>query len=72
MLGETAVRLAQALATLPPDQHEAVRLRHLEGWSMQQLTAHFGRSETAVAGLLKRGLRGLRDHFRGKENQESL
>jgi RNA polymerase sigma-70 factor, ECF subfamily len=67
MLGEAAVRLAQALECLPEDQREAVRLRHLEGWTMEQLTAHFHRSETAVAGLLKRGLRGLRTHFRGDD-----
>lgn len=72
MLGEAAVRLAQALDTLPPDQREAVRLRHLEGWTMEQLVAHFGRSEAAVAGLLKRGLRGLRNHFRGREAQETI
>jgi RNA polymerase sigma-70 factor (ECF subfamily) len=70
MLGEAAVRLAEALESLPPDQREAVRLRHLEGWTLEQLVAHFGRSESAVAGLLKRGLRGLRNHFGGEDNQE--
>jgi RNA polymerase sigma-70 factor (ECF subfamily) len=69
MLGEAAVRLAEALESLPADQREAVRLRHLEGWTMDQLVEHFGRTESAVAGLLKRGLRGLRNHFRGDENQ---
>jgi RNA polymerase sigma-70 factor (ECF subfamily) len=72
MLGEAAVRLAQALETLPAEQREAIRLRHLEGWSLAQLAAHFDRSETAVAGLLKRGLRGLRNAFRGDENQDAL
>lgn len=60
MRGENAVLLAQALQALPEDQREAVRLRHLEGWTLAQLAAHFGRSEVAVAGLLKRGLRALR------------
>ncbi len=68
MLGEAAVRLAEALETLPADQREAVRLRHLEGWTIAQLAGYFERSETAVAGLLKRGLRGLREHFRGEDN----
>ncbi|MBW3600449.1 MAG: sigma-70 family RNA polymerase sigma factor [Planctomycetes bacterium] len=72
MLGEAAVRLAQALEHLPEDQREAVRLRHLEGWTLDQLTEHFQRSETAVAGLLKRGLRGLRSHFRGAGGQEAI
>jgi RNA polymerase sigma-70 factor (ECF subfamily) len=70
MLGEAAARLAEAIELLPEDQREAIRLRHLEGWSLEQLAAHFGRSESAVAGLLKRGLRGLRNHFRGEENQD--
>jgi RNA polymerase sigma-70 factor (ECF subfamily) len=69
MLGEAAARLAVAIELLPEDQREAIRLRHLEGWTLDQLADHFGRSESAVAGLLKRGLRGLRNHFRGEENQ---
>lgn len=61
--GEAAVRLAEAIAMLPQDQAEAIRLRHLEGWTLERLAGHFGRSEAAVAGLLKRGLRKLRGHL---------
>jgi RNA polymerase sigma-70 factor (ECF subfamily) len=68
MLGEAAARLAEAIESLPEDQREAIRLRHLEGWTLEQLAVRFGRSESAVAGLLKRGLRGLRYHFRGEDN----
>jgi RNA polymerase sigma-70 factor (ECF subfamily) len=68
MLGEAAARLAEAIESLPEDQREAIRLRHLEGWTLEQLAVRFGRSESAVAGLLKRGLRGLRHHFRGEDN----
>lgn len=60
MLGEEAVRLARAMDELPADQCEAIRLRYLEGYSLADLAAHFARSDTAVAGLLKRGLRKLR------------
>ena len=60
MRGEDAVRLAAALCELPEDQRKAVRLRHLEGFTLQQLAEHFDRSPEAVAGLLKRGLRKLR------------
>lgn len=60
MQAEDAVRLAEVLATLPEDQREAVRLRHLEGWSLAELEKHFERSETAVASLIKRGLENLR------------
>jgi RNA polymerase sigma-70 factor (ECF subfamily) len=61
--GELAVRLAAEIEKLPSDQREAVRLRHVEGWSLKNLAGHFQRSESAVAGLLKRGLRGLREQL---------
>ncbi|MBV9125325.1 MAG: sigma-70 family RNA polymerase sigma factor, partial [Planctomycetes bacterium] len=37
MRGEEAERLAKALAALPEDQREAVRLRHLEGWALADI-----------------------------------
>ena len=64
MRGELAVRIAKEVERLPDDQREAVRLRHLEGWSLAQLAQHFGRGESAVAGLIKRGLRALRCQYR--------
>ena len=60
MRGEAAVRLAQAMDRLPTDQCEAIRLRYLEGSSLTQIATEMQRSEVAAAGLLKRGLRGLR------------
>lgn len=60
MRGESAVRLALALERLPADQREAVRLRHLEGWPIQRIADHMGRSLVATAGLIKRGLQALR------------
>ena len=56
-------QLECVLRELPDDQGEAVRLRHIRGWTLQQLANHFGRSEMAVAGLLKRGLQTLRDRL---------
>ncbi|MEK6233660.1 MAG: sigma-70 family RNA polymerase sigma factor [Planctomycetales bacterium] len=70
MRGEAAVRLAQFLDQLPEDQREAVRLRHLEGWSLAEIADHFQRSRTAVAGLLKRGLRAMRREFAQVEESE--
>lgn len=67
MRGEAAILLARAVAELPPDQCEAVRLRHFEGFSLKQLAEHFQRSEVAVAGLLKRGLRGLRKQLASED-----
>lgn len=63
--GEQAVRLAAALQTLPRDQREAVRLRYLEGWSLEQISQHTGRTKHSIAGLVKRGLIGLRKSLRG-------
>jgi RNA polymerase sigma-70 factor (ECF subfamily) len=57
---EVAARLADQIAALPPDQRDAIRLRYLEGRSLKEMARYFERSETAVAGLLKRGLQSLR------------
>ena len=63
MQGEDAVRLARTMEKLPKDQREAVRLRHLEGWSLAEISAHLGRTPAAAAGLLKRGMQSLRKHL---------
>lgn len=68
MREERAVLLAQAIEALPEDQREAVRLRHLEGCSLRQLATRLERSETAAAGLLKRGMRRLRVWFQDPDN----
>ena len=61
---EQVVRLADALATLPEAQCEALALHHLHGWTLEEVARHLGRSEAAAAGLIKRGLRALRERFR--------
>src|SRR5262245_38859909 len=58
--GEEAERLSAALTTLPADQQEAVRLRHLEGWALADVAQHLGRTPAATAGLIKRGMHTLR------------
>jgi RNA polymerase sigma-70 factor (ECF subfamily) len=57
---EQALRLAEALERLPAAQREALVLQHWEGWTLAQIAEHLGRSHTAVAGLIKRGLQQLR------------
>jgi len=57
---EEVLRLAEALATLPEAQREALVLRHCQGQSLPAISRRLGRSPAAVAGLLKRGLRELR------------
>jgi RNA polymerase sigma-70 factor (ECF subfamily) len=57
---EELLRLADGLAQLPDDQRESVVLHHLQSWSLAQMAEYLGRSESAVAGLLHRGLKNLR------------
>jgi RNA polymerase sigma-70 factor (ECF subfamily) len=58
--GEEGRLLAEALSSLPDDQREAVRLRHLERWALADIARHLGRSPAATAGLIKRGMQTLR------------
>jgi RNA polymerase sigma-70 factor (ECF subfamily) len=60
MRGENAVRLAKALARLPEDQAEAVRMRHLDGWTLERIADRMGKTDTAIASLLYRGMKNLR------------
>jgi RNA polymerase sigma-70 factor (ECF subfamily) len=65
MRHEDAVQLAQALEQLPDAQREAVMLRHLHGNSLNQIAATLDRTPAATAGLLKRGLKQLREILDG-------
>ena len=58
---EQAVRLAEALALLPEAQREAVVLRYYQDCSLDDISRQLDRSPAAVAGLLKRGARLLRE-----------
>ena len=64
---ERAVRLAAALAALPEAQREALVQRHYLGRSLAEISQQLGRSTAAVAGLLKRGSRELRERLRDCE-----
>lgn len=68
---ERAVRLATALKALPEAQREALVLQHWQGWKVAEIAAHLGRTRTAVAGLLKRGLATLREELESLEPAET-
>lgn len=58
---EDLLRLSNALLLLPDAQREAVVLHHLQGWTLGEVAARLERTDGAVAGLLHRGLRRLRE-----------
>ena len=57
---EQLLRLAHALGRLPDDQRVVVEMHHLRDDSVADIAAALGRTEAAVAGLLRRGLKKLR------------
>jgi RNA polymerase sigma-70 factor (ECF subfamily) len=61
MKDERAVRLTEMLEDLVGGQREAIRMKFLEGNSLSEIALAMDRTEMAVAGLVKRGLRKLRE-----------
>jgi RNA polymerase sigma-70 factor (ECF subfamily) len=57
---EQVLRMAEALASLPEAQREALTLHYLQSWSLDDIGRQLSRSPSAVAGLIKRGLKQLR------------
>jgi RNA polymerase sigma-70 factor (ECF subfamily) len=70
MRAEDERRLTEALVRLPDDQREAVRLRHLEGWTLARIAEHLGRTPVAAAGLIKRGMVALRKLMEEGDDRE--
>jgi RNA polymerase sigma-70 factor (ECF subfamily) len=58
---EELTRLADSLAQLPTSQREAVMLHHLQGLTLAELAQRMERTEASVAGLIRRGLKKLRE-----------
>ena len=64
---ERAVRLTQALQTLPEDQQIALELHHVQGYSVSEIAQQLDRTKASVAGLLRRGLAQLREGLKDLE-----
>jgi len=61
MANEQMMTLARSLLTLPADQRRAVELHHLQGHPSAEVARRMDKTEVAVAGLLRRGLKNLRE-----------
>ncbi len=60
---EQAIRLADALTRLSADQREALVLHYWQGYTLAEVCAQLRRTPGSVAGLLKRGLKNLRQEL---------
>ena len=58
---ERALELAERLKQLTPAQAEAILLKHCHGMTVEEICRHMQRSPEAVGGLLRHGLRRLRE-----------
>lgn len=58
---EQLLRLARALEELPPPQRDAIVLHHLQGMKLAEVADYLAKSESAVGGLLFRGLKKLNE-----------
>lgn len=66
--GERLDRLEKAIAQLPQDYREVIRLSQLEGLRVKDIAARMSRSEYAVKHLLARALQALRKSFGDTES----
>lgn len=60
---EETILLAEALASLPADNREALVLHYFQGEPLAEVARQMERSPASVAGLLKRGLKQLRERL---------
>ena len=68
---EQLVRLAEAMASLPRAQREAIELHHLHGLSLSDTAEQLGRTGGSVVGLLRRGLVKLRELLAEPESRNN-
>ncbi len=65
---ERELQLVWALAQLPSSQREAIELHHLQGCSLSETAETMGHTPAAVVGLLRRGLKCLRELLKENTN----
>lgn len=63
MAGENILRVTEAIERLPESQRAAIRLHYLEGMKLSEVAEAIGKSAGAVAGLLHRGMKTLREQM---------
>ncbi len=61
MRNEQLLGLATAIEALPADQRLAVMLHHIQGRTAAEIAVQMEKTDVAVAGLLRRGLKRLRE-----------
>ena len=62
-IGENVLKLADAVERLPESQREAVRLHYLEGMKLSEVANQLDKTTGAIAGLLHRGMKTLRQQL---------
>lgn len=63
LAGERALRIADALQSLPAKYREAIEMRFLDGQTLKQIADQMETSVGAVAGYLRRGLNELQQQM---------
>ncbi len=61
IMKERVQAIGIAVGSLPHKTRQAIRLHHIEGWSITRIAAAMGKTTQAVAGLLFRGRKVLRE-----------
>lgn len=65
---EQILELAEAVDHLPAGQREAIKLHYFHGATLNDVAQQLDRTPASVAGLLRRGLKALRQQLNRTEN----